>query len=129
MHEKWTKHLPYLTEYVGKKSLSEMATQLEVQPEELRLFLHRSRRFSIVKENIALRIITAKFTYPEYFMPTKQFFKSTGIRQRRWWQLYKGEKKITEKEYKAVCDHLQIDRKTAMQVRQLELFDTCTTIK
>lgn len=131
MHEKWKKHLPYLTEYVGTKSLSEMALALGVKQEELRLFLHRSRRFNTDNtQNVTIRIITSKFIYPEYFMPTKQFFTAVGIRQRRWWQLYKGERQITEKEYRAVCSHLQIDLKIAMQVRQLEIFDTpCTTIK
>ena len=131
MHEKWTKHLDYLTENVGKKQLSQMAVELGVKQEELRLFLHRSRRFSTDNsENVTIRIITAKFIYPEYFMPTKQFFTAVGIRQRRWWQLYKGERKITEREYRAVCSHLQIDHKIAMQVRQLDIFDTpCTTIK
>jgi len=62
-------------------------------------------------------------------MPTPQFFELTGIKRGRWWQLYRGERIITEKEYKAVCDHLQVDRKTAMNIRQLELFDTCTTVK
>jgi len=124
MQKKWTDKLPYLTENVGKKNLQQMATELKVDKEELRLFLHRSRRFKVHnKDNIIIRLITAKFTYPEYFSPTELFYDATGIRQRRWWQLYKGEKKATEIEFKAVCQHLQIPAKTAMDIRQLDIFE------
>jgi len=63
-----------------------------------------------------------KFVYPEYFMPTHRFFESTGIGQRRWWQLYKGEKKLTEKEYKAIATHLNVSLEEAFEARQLTLF-------
>jgi hypothetical protein len=70
-----------------------------------------------------MRLITSKFTYPEYFSPTKQFFESTGIRQRRWWQLYKGEKKMTGKEFSAVVHHLKITDKQITGSLQLKLFE------
>jgi len=73
--------------------------------------------------NLAIRLITVKFTYPEYFCPTKRFFNSTGIRQGRWWQLYKGEKQMTEKEYAAVARHFKISGQDALDVRQLQLFE------
>jgi len=73
--------------------------------------------------NLAYRLIKQKFTHPEYFLPTKKFYQATGIRQKRWFQLYKGERKMTEIEYNAVCNHLQIDKKTALDVRQLDLFE------
>lgn len=75
------------------------------------------------KDNLAIRLITKKFTYPEYFTPTRRFFQATGIRQVRWWQLYKGERKMTEREYMNVCNHLKIDKDMAMNVRQLDLFE------
>ena len=124
MHKIWKDRLPYLDQNVGVKKLPEMAEELGVNQEELRLFLHRSRRFKVYsKDNLTIRLITSKFTFPEYFMPTKQFFQLTGIRQGRWWQLYKGERKITEKEYSAICRHLKITGKEAMDVRQLDLFE------
>lgn len=61
--------------------------------------------------------------YDEYFTPTRRFFDATGIRSRRWWQLYRGEKKMTEREYVALVKHLQISHKEALDVRQLDLFD------
>jgi len=70
-----------------------------------------------------LRLITVKFTYPEYFTPTKQFFDSTGIRQRRWWQIYKGERSATGKELHAVVRHLKVIDKDVQSWLQLDLFE------
>lgn len=124
MQQKWKELLPYLEKYVNEKTLEEMSQELKLDKEELRLFLHRYRKFRIVdKNNLALRLITAKFIYPEYFTPTAQFFRATGIRRKRWWQLYKGEKKMTGKEFSAVYHHLKIDDKELVKGLQLELFE------
>ena len=91
---------------------------------ELKLFLHRYRIFPKTENrNLALEIIELKFLYPEYFTPTRTFFNATGIGQRRWWQLYRGDKRMTELEYKAISDHLEISLQEAFEVRQLILFD------
>lgn len=124
MHKKWRKHLPYLIENVGKVSTQQIAKHLNVTEYELHLFLHRERLFKIEeKKNVCLKLIRAKFVYDEYFTPTRRFFDATGIRSRRWWQLYRGEKKMTEREYVALVKHLQISHKEALDVRQLDLFD------
>lgn len=70
-----------------------------------------------------LRLITVKFTYPEYFTPTPQFYDATGIRQRRWWQIYKGEKLATGKELNAVIKHLKVIDKEVYSWLQLDLFE------
>jgi hypothetical protein len=95
-----------------------------VTVQELKLFLHRQRLFpDSADRNLARELIAIKFVYPEYFTPTRQFFLSTKIRQRRWWQLYRGEKKITELEYRAVVEHLNITLNEAFEARQLTLFE------
>lgn len=124
MHEKWKKHLPYLNENVGTKTLDEMAKELNLEKEELRLFLHRSRRFKIRQDdNLVLRLLTVKFVYPEYFTPTKRFFTETGIRQGRWWQLYRGDRKPTNRELSAVVKHLKVNTKEIDNWLQLDLFE------
>lgn len=91
---------------------------------ELKLFLHRYRIFPETEDrNLAQEIIALKFIYPEYFTPTRTFFNVTGIGQRRWWQLYRGDKKMTESEYKAITEHLEISLQEAFEVRQLILFE------
>lgn len=106
------------------KTLEELASELKVDKEDLRLFLHRYRKFKVNrKNNLCIRLLEEKFTYPEYFMPNERFYDATGIRQRRWWQIYKGEKTMTEIEYISVCKHLRIDKHTAMNIRQLDIFE------
>ena len=73
------------------------------------------------ERNLVREIIAMKFVYPEYFSPTHRFFESTGIGQRRWWQLYRGDKKMTEKEYRAIATHLKVSLKEVFEVRQLTL--------
>ena len=74
------------------------------------------------ENNLMLRLITVKFTYPEYFTPTKQFYIQTGIRQGRWWQIYRGEQKATGKELHAVVRHLKVSEKEIQGWLQLDLF-------
>lgn len=122
MQEKWKSLLPYLEKYVGKKSLKEMSEVLNVEKEELRQFLHRSRRFHVIEENnLAYRTIKERFIYPEYFTPTKRFYKATGMGQRRWYIVYKGEKPITGKEFAALVKHLQINKRELTNSLQLQL--------
>ena len=91
---------------------------------DLKLFLHRNRIFPKTEErSLAKELITLKFIYPEYFSPTRNFFEVTGIGQRRWWQLYRGEKKMTETEYMAVAEHLKVSLQEAFEARQLILFE------
>ena len=125
MHEKW-KNLHESVSRLSKegKSLEQIATLLQVDKEELRQFLHHHRKFRVSKkDNLVIRLLSELIVYPEYFQPNQQFYDAIGIRQRRWWQLYKGEKKITEREYKQLCNHLKVDCKTAMNVRQLDIFE------
>lgn len=124
MHEKWKKHSEYLLKYVGKKTTEQMALELGVNHQELHLFLHRSRRFNVQRDNnLMLRLITIKFTYPEYFTPTKQFYRQTGIRQGRWWQIYRGDLPATGKELHAVVRHLKVNEKEIQGWLQLDLFE------
>ena len=56
-------------------------------------------------------------------MPTKKFYAATKIGQRRWWMLFKGEKIPTEKEYMAICKHLNVVDGKHLEARQLNIFD------
>lgn len=124
MHEKWRNNLTYIECNVGIKTLEQMATELNVDSMELRLFIHRYRLFPVnTQRNLAKEIIAMKFIYPEYFSPTRSFFESTGIGQRRWWQLYRGDKKMTENEYKSITEHLKITLQEAFEARQLIMFE------
>ena len=93
MQKKWKNHVDYLEQNVRSKTLEQMATDLKVERETLRLFLHHHKKFRLANDNnIIIRLLTELIGHPEYFMPTRKFFEETKIGQRRWWQLFKGEK-------------------------------------
>ncbi|NDV45821.1 XRE family transcriptional regulator [Paludibacter sp. 221] len=102
----------------------QMAEEIGVTSYNLKLFLLQNRIFPEQKErNLLLEMLTLKFTKPEYFTPTKDFYKAVGIGQRRFWQLYRGEKKITEKEYRNLTLHFKVSLQDAFEMRQLSLLD------
>lgn len=103
------------------RTIEEIALELNVTEYVLKQFLHRNQLFSFSddKRNLALEVIKMRFIYPEYFRPTRSFFESVGIKQRRWWQLYRGEKKMLESEYKSLALHLQISLQEAFEARQI----------
>ncbi|MEA4975965.1 hypothetical protein SDC9_136768 [bioreactor metagenome] len=124
MQKKWKKHVSYLEQNINSKSLDQMAEELKVDRESLRLFLHHHKKFKLANHNnIIIRLLTSLIGHPEYFTPTRNFFEETRIGQRRWWQLFKGEKTPTEKEYMAICRHLNVDDMTHLEARQLNIFD------
>ncbi len=104
------------------KTVPEIALELEVPEFDLKQYLHRTRLFVIdsQKRNLANEIIMIYTRgYPDYFKPGRNFFISTGIRQKRWWALYRGEMRMTEDEYKSVTTHLGITLQEAFEARQL----------
>src|SRR5690554_2161023 len=108
MYTNWKKHEKYVRKHIGKMSTEEMAKELGVTEYDLKLYIHRERIFPIQHKfrNLAYEIIKIKFVHPEYFRPTTKFYVAVGISQRQWWSAYRGERKLTEDQYKALCSHL-----------------------
>jgi hypothetical protein len=101
-----------------------MSMELKVDRESLCLFLHHHKKFRLANDNnIIRRLLTSLIAHPEYFVPNRNFFIKTKIGQRRWWQLFKGEKTPTEKEYMAICKHLNVHDYIHLEARQLNLFE------
>jgi hypothetical protein len=102
-----------------------MASHLHKSELAVKLFLHR-RQISFgktVKRNIVIELLRMKFTHPEYFHPTRDFYNAVSINQVRWWDLYYGRKSITQQEYLDLTKHFNITLEEAFEVRQLVLFD------
>jgi hypothetical protein len=62
--------------------------------------------------------------HPEYFRPTTKFYVAVGISQRQWWSAYRGERKLTEDQYKALCSHLGVTLQEAFDARQTSWLDS-----
>jgi len=124
MHQKWKQHIDFIRENINKMTADEIAEAIGVTPYNLKLFLLQRRIFPEQKErNLLLEILKLKFVKPEYFSPTKQFYAEVAIRQRRFWQLYRGEKRLTEKEYQTLSQHFNVSLQDAFDARQLNLLD------
>lgn len=89
---------------------------------DLQQYIHRERIFRVSQSprNLAYEIVKIKFIHPEYFRPTRKFFREIGMTQRQWWAAFRGEKKLTEDQYKQISLHLGITLEEAFNARQLE---------
>jgi hypothetical protein len=71
------------------------------------------------------RLLEIKFGNPDFFHPSKDFFRQTGINQKRWTELAWGYEQPTQDELKraAVILNFTVEETfKLMEARQLELF-------
>lgn len=91
----------------------------------VQLYMHRHRlAISTVKRNLIIELLTLKFVHPQYFTPTKDFYKAVKMSSARWWDLYYGRKMATQEEYIIIAIHFNVSLQEAFESRQLQLFDT-----
>lgn len=57
-------------------------------------------------------LIRKKETDGFKFKPNRQFYKTIGIRQKRFWQIVREEVDPTVKEFKKIADYFNVDFKT-----------------
>lgn len=126
-NKKWTKNeIAYLVENYGRMSLEDMAIHLNRSVMAVRLYALRHRlddKHQIVKENRLKKLLEYRFRHLEDFLPSKFFFRETGINQVRYWDLFFGRKSIKPEEYKAVAEYFNITISEAFDSLQLNLFD------
>ena len=125
-NKRWTvEDDAYVRQHLGKMSLEDMAAYLDRSPMSIRLYILR-RRMTVgptLKRNLLVKLLKIKFRHPENFNPTRDFYKETGIGQRRYWDLFFGRKKITGKEYQALTEYVGVTIDEDLDARQLELFE------
>lgn len=120
--------IDFLKKNLNKLTFAQIAKALGKSELAVHLYVHRNR--IPVREqqgrNLVVEILTIKFVNPEYFMPTKSFYRAVKIGQKRWWDLYYGKAKLTDDEYIRLARHFQISLEDAFNARQLKLFDNKT---
>ena len=124
--KRWTPNeIEFVNKHLGKMSLDDMSQSLERSSMSVRLFVLRNRLLpqSVIRRNLLLQLLKKKFKHPEDFCPSRNFYKETGIGQKRFWSLYYGRKAITPKEYRAMADYLGITPEEVFESRQLNLFE------
>jgi len=116
----------FIRDNAGKLTLEQMADHVGRSELAVQLFIHRRRIQigTVVKRNLVLEIIKLRYQHPEDFTPSTAFYKSIGLNQRRWWDIYFGRKPIIESEYLTISKYFGITLEEAFECRQLSLFDT-----
>lgn len=114
-----------------KRTTADIASELGVKEYDLKQFMHRNRLFEVNKDsrNLAFKIVKVKFRNVEYFKPTRDFFKKVGIKQKRWWALYRGEEEMTELEFQRVSIHLGLTLEDVFEARQLNWIEDLENVK
>lgn len=81
--------------------------------------IHRNGLFIIdeINPSLAYKIIKTVFRNPQYFKPNREFYKATHISQQRWWALYRGDDKMTDKEFRNIALHLELTLHEAYELR------------
>lgn len=115
----------YVRNNFQKKTVDDIAKELGKSRMAVQLFIHRKRITAggKIKRNIVQEILKLKFTHIEDFQPNRNFYNETKIGQRRWWQLYFGEKQILQNEYLSLTRYFGITLQEAFEARQLNLFE------
>lgn len=117
-------HQRYVLENINKLPFAEICEYVGRSENAVKLFLHRKKIpiGETVKRNLVKELLAIKFVKPEYFNPTRSFYKAVNITQMRWWDLYYGRKQITQTEYISIAKHLKVSLEDAFEARQLNLF-------
>lgn len=74
-----------------------------------------------VSRNILIEMISQRIGDPANFKPTREFLKRIEMGQKRWWQLYRGDKNMEEHEYRRLAKEWNITMEDAFEMRQLKI--------
>jgi hypothetical protein len=126
----WSKdEINYLYDNISVVDIKEMAKHLDRTENCINIKIHRLR-LSVkkgglnrenVSRNIVIEMLRQRIGNPNSFCYTPEFRENTGIGQKRFWQLYRGEKNLEQHEYVALCREWNMSLEDAFQLRQLKM--------
>lgn len=104
------------------KMLGRSERSVNIKMHRLRLPIKKGGKLKeLVSRNIVHEMLTQRIGSPESFRPTREFLDRIGMGQKRFWQLYRGEKNITQDEYLALTREWNITLEDAFEMGQLKL--------
>ena len=125
----WTnQEIEWLTQNVALLPMDQLCDHLGRTETAVTLKIHRLRlpapKGGLLKErvskNVCAEMISTRIN-PQYFKPDRAFYLRTGIGQKRFWQLYRGEKNMNKQEYLSLAKELKITLEEGFELHQLEL--------
>lgn len=119
----------WLRENFDKATMADIYTRFHYRSRmSVDLKMHRMRlpvSKSVNKERVARNLITEllsnRIGNPHFFTPKREFYERTGIGQKRFGQLYRGEVNPTKAEYTALIREWNVTIEEAFELRQMEL--------
>lgn len=123
--KRWTyKQKKYVFENFSQKSVEEIARDIGKTTLALKLFIHRNRNDPRLTygNNLLLQLLRKKFRDLTCFTPSRTFFDTVKIGQKRYWSIYKGHDVITEQELKRLAEYFEITLDGVFDARQTNLF-------
>jgi hypothetical protein len=126
----WTQEDEYwLRDNINKKTMPEIVAHMGRTENSINIKAHRLRLYrkkgglnkEMVSRNILIEMLVQRIGNPENFRPTREFLDHIGIGQKRFWQLYRGEKNITVQEYRALSKEWKITLEDAFVMNQLKI--------
>ena len=107
-------------------SLKSIAATMGRSEDAVYLYCYRHITLKpVLKNPMMRRLLEIKFGNPDFFHPSKDFFRQTGINQKRWTELAWGYVQPTQDELKRAATILNFTVEETfklMDARQLELF-------
>ena len=119
----------FLRKNINLLPFTDVCTHLNRTANAVNIHCHRLRvdrqKGGLLKEmvarNMVIEMLTQRIGSPDSFRYTPEFRTRTGIMQKRFWQLYRGEKNITEPEYRALAREWKVTLEDAFELGQLKL--------
>ena len=99
-------------------------TENSINIKLLRLRVERKKggiNKEMVSRNMVIEMLTQRIGNPDNFLPTREFLNRVQIGQKRFWQLYRGEKNIKDSEYRSLAREWNMTLEDAFMLRQCEL--------
>lgn len=103
----------FIRKYAGKMTLQQLADKVGRSRLAVQLYMHRKHIVvgQTVRRNLVQEMLRIKFKHPENFMPTRTFYKTVGINQMRWWDIfYRAGKALLNKNTSALCEYFGVTR-------------------
>ena len=131
MAETWTQdEMRFLKDNIGVMTMDQIyqrfspnrsRTSVDLKIKRMRLAKVKTVDPERVKRNLITEMLRHRIGDPRNFQPQRDFYERTKIGQKRFWQLYNGEKNPSQNEYIALTREWNVTLEDAFDIRQLKI--------